>query len=78
MYLLLEYFALLALAVVAGTVAFGVMSLILVIREGLGWLAGASRRLFLREGGLFFSRRQTPRWHRASVEPMTRIARPAA
>ncbi len=94
MYILFEYFALLTLVALAATVTFGAISIILIIREGLEWLlAVASRRLFLREGGVFFGRRQSqskaevfgqvarhaaPRWHRPSVESITRIARRVA
>ncbi len=92
MYILFEYFALFALVAITATVAFGVISIILVVREGVKWLAVASPRLFLREGGVFFGRRQSPskaevfgqvarhaapRWHRSSVQPISRIARPA-
>lgn len=55
MYILLEYFALLALVAMAATAAFAVISIILVTREGLDWLAVASRRMFLQERGVFFS-----------------------
>ncbi len=59
MYFILEYSALLTLVAMTATVAFGVASIILVIREGLEWLAVTSRRLLLQEGGLFFSRRRS-------------------
>ncbi len=93
MYILLEYFAVLTLVAMAATGTFGVISIILVIREGLGWLAVASRQLFLQEGDVSFGRRQSrskaevfgqvarhaaPRCQRPSVESITRIARPAA
>ncbi len=93
MYILLEYFAVLTLVAMAATGAFGVISIILVIREGLGWLAVASRQLFLQEGDVSFGRRQSgskaevfgqvtrhdaPRCQRPSVESITIIARPAA
>ncbi len=59
MYIILEYFALLTLVAMAATVAFGVVSIVLIAREGAKWLAITSRRLFLQEGGLFFSRRRS-------------------
>ncbi len=92
MYILFEYFALLASVAVTATVGFGVASIILVIDEGVKWSAAAFRRLFLREGSISFSPRQSkfkaevfgqvardavPRWHRSSVEPISRTARPA-
>ncbi len=58
MYVLLEYFALLTLVAMAAAVAFGVATIILSIHEGVKWLAVASRRLFLQEGDVFFSRRR--------------------
>ncbi len=50
MYILLEFFALLALVAMAATVAFGVASIVLIIREGTKWLAVTSWRLFLQGG----------------------------
>ncbi len=59
MYIILEYCALLTVVAMAATVAFGVASIVLIIREGAKWLAVTSRRLLLQEGGLFFSRRRS-------------------
>ncbi len=93
MYIIFEYFALLALVAITATVAFGVASVILVIDEAAKWSAAAFRRLFVREGSISFSpwqsefkaevfgqaaRHAAPRWHKSSVEPMSVIARPAA
>ncbi len=59
MYSILECCALFTLDALAATVAFGVVSIVLIIREGAKWLAITSRRLLLQEGGLFFSRRRS-------------------